>query len=56
MSRRNVGKEMKVPAKIAVIKNLFKEDNDYVITDGIDPETDRQCITIWWDGRIEKVR
>ena len=56
VSRRGVGKELKIPEKIAVIKSIFKEDDDYVITNGIDPETNRKCITIWWDGKIEKVR
>jgi len=38
----------KLPAKIQAIKNLFKGDNDYNITTGIDPETNIQSITIWW--------
>ena len=47
--KRKRGTELKkLPAKIQAIKNLFKGDNDYNITTGIDPETNIRSITIWW--------
>ena len=47
--KRKRGIELKkLPAKIQAIKNLFKGDNDYNITTGIDPETNIRSITIWW--------
>ena len=48
MSRRGLGKKMKIPAKIQAIKNLFKGDVEYNITTAVDPQTDIQSLTIWW--------
>jgi len=59
MSRRGLGKEMKVPTKIRSIKGLFKGDDDYMITDGYSLSITGDAvksITIWWEERIEKVR
>ena len=48
MSRRGLGKEMRVPVKIQAIKNLFKGDAMYNITTAIDPQTNIHTMTIWW--------
>ena len=38
----------KLPIKIQSIKNLFKDDNEYSISDGVDPESNIRFITICW--------
>ena len=42
------GTELKKPAKIQAIENLFKGDDDYTITTAVDPETNICTLTIWW--------
>jgi len=57
LSRRNVGKKMKLPQKIKAVKLVFENDNNYVITDGRDLSITGDTIksmTIWWEEKNEK--
>jgi len=57
LSRRGVGKEMKLPQKIKTVKLVFENDDDYTITDGYSLSITGDAIksiTIWWEERNEK--
>jgi len=48
---------MKTPTKIQAIKNLFKGDEDYQITDGCTFDITGKpikSITIWWEEEKKK--